>query len=79
MASSGVARRHRTALRRDYLRQLYRRDAGLFMAWTRDAARRDVTPLGDEWLTAVLYDALCRVARSIGLHVGEPLVWADAQ
>lgn len=60
---------------RDYLRALYRRQPGLFAAWARDAARRDVTLLGDELLTATLYDALCRVARSLGLDIGTPLEW----
>ena len=64
---------------REYLRALYRRDPGLFMAWARDAARRDVTLMGDEELTAVLYDALCRVARSLALDIEEPLVWTDAE
>ena len=63
---------------RDYLRALYRHDPGLFTGWVRDAARRDVTLLGDEWLTAVLYDALCRVARSLGLDIGAPLAWQEA-
>ena len=43
------------------------------MAWVRDAARRDVTLLRDEWLTAALY----RVAWPIGLDIGEPLEWTD--
>ena len=64
---------------RAYLRRLYRRDPGLFTGWARDATRRDVTLLGDEWLTATLYDALCRVARSIGLDVGEPLAWTEQE
>ncbi len=62
-----------------YLRQLYRRDPGPFLAWARDASKRDVTLLGDDVLTAVLYDALCQVARSIGLDIGEPLKWTDAE
>jgi hypothetical protein len=63
---------------RDYLRALYRHDRGLFIAWARDAAGRDLTLLGDEWLSAVLYDALCRVARAIGLDIGAPLAWQEA-
>ena len=58
---------------REYLRRLYRRQPRLFVRWARDAQHKDYTLVGDDAETAILYDALCRVALSKGFFIGEPL------
>ena len=64
---------------RDWLRRLYRSDPRAFASWAREALGEGYCPIGDDWMTATLYDALCRVARSIGLDIGEPLAWVEAE
>jgi hypothetical protein len=58
---------------REHLRALHRHDPRLFLAWARDADGRDYTLVGGPDETAILYDALCRVALRHGFRIGEPL------
>ena len=64
---------------REHLRRLYRQAPRLFTDGARDAAEKDITLVGDETETAVLYDALCRVARASGFDIGVPLERPEAE
>jgi hypothetical protein len=58
---------------RAHLRALHRRDPRLFLDWARRADGEDYTLVGPAEETAILYDALCRVAIRRGFRIGEPL------
>lgn len=58
---------------REHLRTLHRRDPRPFADWARRADGEDFTLVGEAAETAILYDALCRVAISHGFWIGEPL------
>ena len=62
---------------RAHLRALHRRRLRLFLDWARLAAGDDLTLVGDPDETAVLYDALCRVALVNGFGIGDPLPETD--
>jgi len=51
----------------------------LYEKGERDAHARSHTLVGDDWEAAVLYDALARVGRSLGIDTGEPLIWREVQ
>ena len=58
---------------RAHLRALYRRRPRLFLRWAQLAVGEDLTLVGESDETAVLYDALCRVALGHGFRVGDAL------
>jgi hypothetical protein len=64
---------------REHLRALHRRDPRLFADWARCADGEDLTLVGDAAETAILYDALCRVALRRGFRIGEPLAEGAVQ
>jgi hypothetical protein len=66
-----------SAAYRQWLRELYGRRPQLFLDAARNARDRSYYLLGQEWMTAVLFDALCRVARAHGMDIGEPLQWTE--
>ena len=57
---------------REHLRALHRRDPGLFADWALCAHQEDLTLVGEEAETAILFDALCRVALRQRLPDPEP-------
>jgi hypothetical protein len=58
---------------REHLRALHRRHPRRFVDWARRLDGEDHTLVGGEAETAILYDALCRVATSREYWIGEPL------
>src|SRR5262245_34187382 len=58
---------------RAHLRALHRRRPRLFLRWAQLAVGEDLTLVGEPEETAVLYDALCRVALGHGFRIGDPI------